>query len=334
MPAQCISLAELERLLSAFQDPVEDQGDDSPYAQLLLLATQQQEAQFFTERVCQPGEVIVREEDSGDQMYWIRSGRAAVLKGPFSNPVILGFRNAGGIVGEMALLENRPRSATVVALDEVQLWGLSRAAFFRLLGDFPEVSQRILSVLSARLRQSDEERREGMLTEQRLHEMAVHDPLTGLFNRRYMVETLAREMARAQREASPLSLILLDIDRFKQLNDTFGHLGGDRVLQSLAALLLECIRQGDIACRFGGEEFVLVLPGVPLATALERAERVRARFADLRVPFEDTEIRATISLGAANFPQDGVSGEELIRCADMALYRAKERGRNRVERLG
>lgn len=180
----------------------------------------------------------------------------------------------------------------------------------------------------------------------RLAEQAIRDPLTNLFNRRYLHETLERELARASRQGLPVSLVMADIDNFKPLNDTFLHDAGDRVLQALSDLLRTQSRQEDIACRYGGEEFVVVMPGAPLDVALQRAERWRQSFSELEFrASEEVEtdlsskvlhgklpgtFRVTISLGVATFPEHGVSGDSLLRAADRALYNAKEAGRNQT----
>jgi diguanylate cyclase (GGDEF)-like protein len=175
-------------------------------------------------------------------------------------------------------------------------------------------------------RQIDEIR----LLQARLSEQANRDPLTGLYNRRYLDSTLERELARCQREGQPLSLMLIDIDHFKRINDTWGHPAGDEVLRQLADLLAAHARLGDVACRYGGEEFLLVLPGMPLSVAQERAERWRQDFAAVTILFGELSIRATLSVGIAGYPGGGTSAPALIRAADQALYRAKSEGRNRV----
>lgn len=146
-----------------------------------------------------------------------------------------------------------------------------------------------------------------------------------------MEETLERELSRAQRDIIPVSVVMLDIDHFKQLNDSYGHKAGDLVLQALAALLRAQSRRGDVACRFGGEEFVVVLPGASLLIAHERAEHWRVEFQKLVVTFGSLQLQATLSLGIAAFPQHGQTAESILDAADAALYRAKESGRNKTD---
>jgi diguanylate cyclase (GGDEF)-like protein/PAS domain S-box-containing protein len=167
--------------------------------------------------------------------------------------------------------------------------------------------------------------------QEELREQAVRDGLTNLFNRRYLDETLERELARAKREGYPLSLVMIDIDHFKKLNDTYGHQAGDKVLRELAALLWGDIRAEDVPCRYGGEEFLVMLPRMPLEIALERAEGWRQTFEATRVPFGDFNLGATLSCGLASYPEHARTPDDLLRCCDEALYSAKHGGRNRCE---
>ncbi|MDE3118926.1 MAG: diguanylate cyclase, partial [Nitrospirota bacterium] len=164
-----------------------------------------------------------------------------------------------------------------------------------------------------------------------LRAQAIRDPLTGLFNRRYLTELLELELRRAQRSRYSVGMIMLDIDHFKRVNDTFGHQAGDMLLQEFAALLKTNCRGGDIVARFGGEEFVLVLPAASLADAARRAETLREASGDLQLVRDHRTLGpVTVSLGVAVFPDHGTTGEALIQAADAALYRAKQGGRNRV----
>jgi len=167
---------------------------------------------------------------------------------------------------------------------------------------------------------------------QTLRIQSIRDPLTGLFNRRYMEETINREIPRATRYQRPLGIILFDIDHFKDFNDTFGHSAGDTVLSTLGEFVRAHIRSEDIACRYGGEEIVLILPDAPLEVTVARAEMLRTGINGLRLEHRGQALgELSVSLGVAVFPRHGVTGEVLLRAADEALYRAKEGGRNRVE---
>jgi diguanylate cyclase (GGDEF)-like protein len=164
-----------------------------------------------------------------------------------------------------------------------------------------------------------------------LRMQSVRDPLTGLFNRRYLEETFERELRRAEREERPLSVIMLDVDRFKEINDTFGHDAGDAVLGALGNLLRGACRAADIACRYGGEEFILILPSASLPDAHRRAEEIRAAIREVQVIHEGRPLAPVrCSMGVSAFPEHGKAVGNLLRAADAALYRAKREGRDQV----
>lgn len=163
-----------------------------------------------------------------------------------------------------------------------------------------------------------------------LREQAIRDPLTGLYNRRYLDETLERELSRAARDPYPVSFVMIDIDHFKHINDTYGHHAGDTILQKLAALLLSQTRIGDIVCRYGGEEILVILPNVTPEIAYQITERWRISFMGSTLPLGLGNTRATVSCGIAVYPDHGSVGNELIVLADKAMYQAKSAGRNLV----
>lgn len=163
-----------------------------------------------------------------------------------------------------------------------------------------------------------------------LRAQSIKDPLTELYNRRYMEETFDREWHRAQRQRLPLSVILFDVDHFKQVNDTRGHEAGDMVLAGLGRLLRDHVRQEDVPCRYGGEEFLVIMPGANLESAEERAERLRRAVEGLKITFQGQPLQITISAGVVAYPLHGQTPETLISAADAALYDAKRAGRNRV----
>ena len=163
-----------------------------------------------------------------------------------------------------------------------------------------------------------------------LSEQANRDALTGLYNRRYLEVAMARELQRCRQEGHPLSLILMDVDFFKRVNDQHGHAAGDEVLKELARLLKKNSRAVDVACRIGGEEFLVLLPTMPLETARDKAEQYRLAFAATTVMQGGVPIQATLSLGVATCPGDGQTQDELVHSADQALYQAKSAGRNRT----
>ncbi len=201
--------------------------------------------------------------------------------------------------------------------------------FNQMAGQIALHTHRLEEEIRARTRDLEEANR-------RLEALAVTDGLTGLFNRRRFEEVLDLEVRRAQRMGTPLSLLMMDVDHFKVYNDTHGHPAGDEVLRTLARLMRERLRATDIPCRYGGEEFAVILPGTSRTDGLILAS-------DLRLiveahPFEHEADqpggRLTISIGVAAYPEDAPDEAALVRAADQALYRAKQRGRNRVEAVG
>ncbi|HPH97547.1 MAG TPA: diguanylate cyclase [Anaerolineaceae bacterium] len=166
--------------------------------------------------------------------------------------------------------------------------------------------------------------------QERLLEQAIHDVLTGLFNRRYLEESLEREIASAERGHYPIGIIMLDLDHFKKVNDTYGHKGGDLVLQAVGKVLREATRRMDTACRLGGEEFVVVMPGATLEDTFQRAENLRQKIEALQVDYNGKNMRVTTSIGVSAYPEYGQTMDELLHRADEALYMAKNSGRNMV----
>jgi len=162
---------------------------------------------------------------------------------------------------------------------------------------------------------------------------SVRDPLTGLYNRGYLEESLERELRRSARRGTPLGVMMIDVDHFKRLNDTFGHEAGDAALRALGDLFLAHVRGEDVVCRYGGEEFTMLLPEASRETTCARAESLREAATRLVVQSHGRTLeRVTISIGVAGCPDDGATSEVVLRAADSALYRAKEAGRNRVLR--
>ena len=164
-----------------------------------------------------------------------------------------------------------------------------------------------------------------------LRTQSLRDPLTGLFNRRYLEVSLARDLARAVRRSQPLAVLMLDIDHFKTFNDSYGHEAGDTTLMKFGELLSSLSRSEDVACRYGGEEFTLVLQEADAGLALDRAEEIRRAANDMVIEYRRQTIGpVTVSIGVASYPMHGDTPDQLIRRADRALYIAKEQGRNRV----
>ena len=197
---------------------------------------------------------------------------------------------------------------------------------------FRDISRR--KAVEAALQEANEELRFHVRKVESLHgqlrERAERDALTGLFNRRYLDECLPAEFAEAGEPGQPVGVVVMDLDQFKSFNDQLGHDAGDVMLRAAGHLLQANIRGGDTACRYGGEEFVVVLPGAPLEVTRRRADQWRQALEKLRVPYGDRELVCTLSAGVAAFPTHGATPADVLKAADQALYAAKAAGRNRV----
>ena len=168
-----------------------------------------------------------------------------------------------------------------------------------------------------------------------LRSQAIRDPLTNLYNRRFMIESLEGELKRSERKASGLGILMLDIDYFKQFNDNFGHEAGDLILHELGHYLLTHLREKDVSCRFGGEEFVLIFPETSLEEICRRAEELRKGIKGMDVTYQGRLLdKVSVSMGISLFPENGEDADTLLRSADQALYSAKARGRDRVAVAG
>jgi diguanylate cyclase (GGDEF)-like protein len=185
-------------------------------------------------------------------------------------------------------------------------------------------SRKELAAINERLREKNNE----------LEELSITDGLTGLYNRKHLMDTLTHEVTQAQRQNRPFSVLMMDIDHFKKYNDTFGHQAGDDVLVKMASTLRESARNVDFAARYGGEEFLVLLPETGLEDALEVAQRIRTQMAEKTFGMGKKKVNITVSIGVAEFPQHGDTRESIIASADGALYKAKRLGRNRVVRAG
>jgi diguanylate cyclase (GGDEF)-like protein len=195
-------------------------------------------------------------------------------------------------------------------------------------GAFLDQDEKIFSILAGSAALAVE----NALLHQKTQELTIVDDLTGLYNFRYFSRKLKTEVMRAKRYRLPLSIIMIDIDWFKRCNDTYGHLFGNRVLQGLASGINECIREVDVACRYGGEEFAVILPQTQKADAQMIGERIRRRVesGEFRTDGEDAQVKITVSSGVASYPENGETSKELIAKVDQAMYLAKGKGKNLV----
>lgn len=255
------------------------------------------------------------------------------------NLQLLYFLIIGGLISGLFLSARATAIVFVVTFIGLLLLP-TFAAEFTLLNDlnalFFILTVGVLVVMVAALRQRYLEQinwqtQQLVASEARLRELSIRDPLTGLFNRRYLEEVLTLEMIRAVRKGYPIGIIMADVDHFKQFNDTHGHAAGDAVLVQVGNFLRMHIRSSDVACRYGGEEFLLILPEASREITQMRAEHMCADVRHLHVEFEGQTLEAvTLSLGVAVFPGHGSTKDAILGAVDTALYRAKGEGRDRV----
>lgn len=243
-------------------------------------------------------------------------------------PRMDGFKFLGMIKGRQEVADTPIIILTGNDDREMKIKGLEQGAcdFITKPFDPEELVARMRVHLKIKHLQDDLKRSNELLLE-----LSNTDHLTGLFNRRFLMECLDKEVQRARRKDGQVALLLLDIDHFKRVNDTHGHLQGDVVLQKVALHIQKELRSYDIAARYGGEEFVAVLPDTSLKEAFNVADRIRLSIQGMHFAGSLSNERVTVSLGVALFPASGIDDTDgLLRAADEALYQAKERGRNRV----
>lgn len=299
------------------------EGEDSA-ALVWVLASSQ-------ERWLQSGDVLLTPGEKNDYLYLIVEGRVQIQ---LSKDETISFVGRGDCLGELSVLDGKPVGAYVIADEPCRLLAVPHDTLWELIDTHHAVAKNILRLMSGRIR-SNNETLNASISLQRRYEQSVRvDALTGLYNRRWLDEMLPRYVERAHQGGQPLGLMMLDIDNFKQYNDTHGHQAGDQALRMSAHTILEHIRPDDAGVRYGGEEFVVIISELDLAQVAAVAARICRHIAGQAIVALDgcPLPGVTISIGVSSL-QCRQDGEGLIAVADKALYRAKEHGRNRVEAL-
>ncbi len=273
-------------------------------------------------------EVILTEGNANTAVYQILSGCLQVrLDGVAGTPLVT--LEAGACVGELSILSRLDVSATVVALAPSRLLVIHDHILWALIRSSHEFAANLLDVLSGRVRNTNDRLRHTLHAQEQSARAARLDPLTGLYNRRWLDETLVLEWRRCQAEDLPFSVLLLDIDHFKRINDEHGHLVGDEVLRILAARLRHALRAPALAARYGGEEFVALLPGIGSTQARDIAGRFQRNVSENVLLAGNARLRTTVSIGIAEAGA-ATNPREVLNAADVALYHAKRDGRDRV----
>ena len=276
------------------------------------------------------GELLIEQGKPNRAMYMILSGRLSVhLESREADPVA--FLDAGETVGEISVIDNSPASAFVVVAAPTRLLVVRESVFWDLVQTSHDFAINLLFSFAQRLRANNSTVVNNIRLQREYKRNAMVDALTGLYNRRWIDDALPRFIRRYARGGQPFAVLMVDVDHFKNVNDRHGHPTGDRVLVGIARAIRDVVRPTDLVSRYGGEEFLVFLPGADAQGALGVAERVRAAVSELSLEAQDGGVlpRITVSLGCAVLAPSQ-SGEALVASADAAMYESKRAGRNRV----
>jgi diguanylate cyclase (GGDEF)-like protein len=295
-------------------------GEDPEYLDLVLYSCQV--------RSLVSGEVLLEPDNDNDALYIILTGRAEVQ---FACDDLCSsvYLESGECAGEMSVIEGSRPSARVVAHSHCHVLVINAEVVWVLIERSSVVARNLLHILSKRMRRNNLELVQSNI-QRRIHERdALHDPLTGLQNRRWLERTLARIVKRCARDGEPLALLMIDTDHFKRYNDEHGHLAGDQLLAAIARVINENVRSSDHSCRYGGDEFVVVLPRIGPPKAMKIAERMCRSIREQTPNAGDAHLveRVSVSIGVASLGS-GMHVRQLLASADAALYRAKAAGRD------
>lgn len=281
-------------------------------------------------RTIEQGQTLIQAGETCHVLYLILSGRFRVHPpDDINHPIVV--LATGQSIGEISVIDHQPASATVIADEPSQVMVINEDMFWEILKHSQAIAYNTLLVLTQRLRYGNTiiNKIKKLLSEYEYH--ATIDPLTSMYNRRWLDNMLGRIMQRCEANQQPLSVLMIDIDYFKNYNDTHGHIAGDRALRTISETIIRNLRPEDLVTRYGGEELFALLPGLDLDAAGSVAERLRNAIskADIRLHNETLLPPLTASVGIAQM-QGQMHPDQLIHSADEALYRAKHSGRNTV----
>ncbi|MDH3757225.1 MAG: GGDEF domain-containing protein [Gammaproteobacteria bacterium] len=276
------------------------------------------------------GELLLSPGAKNEHVFIVLSGGLNVHVGSPGGPVVATMET-GACVGEMSIIEDRDPSAYVIGAEDTHLLVIHQSVLWQMVDASHEFAKNLLVVLSERVRSHNKVIADSYGELRKIERHATTDALTGLGNRHSMEDSFPREIRRCVTNDEPVSLIMVDVDNFKDFNDRFGHIAGDRALSAVSRILRKYFRPRDVLVRYGGDEFAVLLPQVDVESALVIADRVRCSVSGDTGDGSDSliQIPVRISMGVAELPPHG-NLDNLIRAADAALYRAKHAGRDRV----
>jgi diguanylate cyclase (GGDEF)-like protein len=283
------------------------------------------------------GTTIFKEGEDGSTLYIVKSGKISIsIRLSDGKEREIAEFSGGDFFGEMSIFENAPRSATCTTKEKSILYSLHAEDFFDLIECHPyiaiKIMYRMLNIASQRLRNTSEFLSDMVLWGERARKRAITDRLTGVYNRRFLEDALDQNFVLSIKNKKPFSLIMVDLDHFREINEQYGDRVGDKILLSVVGVFQGNLRKQDVIARYGGDEFTILLPNTDVSTAQSIAQKICNEVANLdllknlRGPID----LVTTSQGLATFPLHAESLHKLREMADEALYRAKNEGRNRV----
>ncbi len=292
---------------------------------------------YFKKHDINDNEILFSEGDQGNNLYIVESGIiSSKARLPHGGEREIASFEPGDFFGEMSIFEKAPRSATCYCSGKCTLFSLHEKDFYEIVRKYPDIAikimYRMLNITTQRLRNTGEFLSDMVTWGESASRRAITDEMTGAYNRRYLDDIIGGKFESARAGGRPISIIMIDLDYFRQVNENYGHAAGDRVIMEVVRIYNRNLRKGDILARYGGDEFIILLPDADLKIAVEIAEYVRAEVEqlDILLQYNGSIKKVTVSQGISSFPENTDNLKKLRELADRALYTAKEQGRNRV----
>ncbi|OHD70154.1 MAG: hypothetical protein A2W19_05030 [Spirochaetes bacterium RBG_16_49_21] len=283
------------------------------------------------------GEILFREGDEGNELFIVKSGiMASSIRLLDGGQREIATFSAGNFFGEMSIFEKAPRSATCYCKKRGVLMSLHEKDFYRMIEEHPEIATKImyrmLNITTQRLRDTGEFLSDMVHWGEAARKRAITDELTGAYNRRFLDDALENQFDVSKNKSTPLAMVMVDLDYFRRINETYGNEAGDRAIIGVVRAINRHLTENDVLARFGGDEFTILMPGTDGAAACAIAERIRGEVESLDIfkEYGGPISRITLSFGIAAHPEHANTVQQIKELADQALYRAKEGGRNRV----